>query len=442
MFLKIENPGVCPLEGFIILGLSTARADESLIGQFGTGNKHAVNVLLRHAVEFVIYRGTEKLTFFTVPKRMNDINYQLVCYRIGNGAIKETGMCLEHGALDWTDIDMALRELVSNAIDASESPNDVVIELTDNARAKSGVTRVFVEATQQVKQFYNELYDRFLNFDERVEQTFLSKTQEGPAKIYRKGVLVTTLKDKQSSVFEYNLGEELKIDEPRNLSEYAVKEVCADALGQNRSALKTVLPLLTRENDLWEARFSRYDLKQYGPKMREMWKQVWQECFGQKAYMCLPDDAIMVELIRERHPRVRFVPIHASEWYYAMRDMDIPCITQLYNELDNLGLKELPATSNAQATLDKVWGWLEELELTEEKQKPEIKCFEQRAGSETVIFGRCANGKIYLNVEHDTNTISVLEELSHYISDCKDFSRGIQEFIFKNWEKTLKFVFE
>ena len=47
MFLRIQNPGVAPVEGFTLLGVSTTRdcGVEGAIGQFGSGNKHAINVL-------------------------------------------------------------------------------------------------------------------------------------------------------------------------------------------------------------------------------------------------------------------------------------------------------------------------------------------------------------------------------------------------------------
>jgi hypothetical protein len=51
-FLKIENPGQAPVEGFTVLGVSLADTSKNVgvIGQFGSGNKHAVAAvkLARH----------------------------------------------------------------------------------------------------------------------------------------------------------------------------------------------------------------------------------------------------------------------------------------------------------------------------------------------------------------------------------------------------------
>ena len=72
--LKIENPGVCPTEGFILLGATSKRLADNdspyCIGQFGSGNKHAVNVLLRAKLFPTVFCGNHKLEFTTKPGRM------------------------------------------------------------------------------------------------------------------------------------------------------------------------------------------------------------------------------------------------------------------------------------------------------------------------------------------------------------------------------------
>ena len=67
MFLCIQNPGVAPVEGFTLLGVSTTRdcGVEGTIGQFGSGNKHAINVLLRAGLKVIVYCGKTRLDFQT-----------------------------------------------------------------------------------------------------------------------------------------------------------------------------------------------------------------------------------------------------------------------------------------------------------------------------------------------------------------------------------------
>lgn len=73
-FLKIENVGACPAEGFTVLGVSLADTTDrqGVIGQFGSGNKHGVAVLLRNELAPVVFAGTLKLEFGTKPQTVGD----------------------------------------------------------------------------------------------------------------------------------------------------------------------------------------------------------------------------------------------------------------------------------------------------------------------------------------------------------------------------------
>ena len=73
-YLKIENIGVCPAEGFTVLGVSLADTTDrqGVIGQFGSGNKHGVAVLLRNELAPIVFAGTLKLEFGTKPQVVGD----------------------------------------------------------------------------------------------------------------------------------------------------------------------------------------------------------------------------------------------------------------------------------------------------------------------------------------------------------------------------------
>ncbi len=125
MFLCIQNPGVAPVEGFTLLGVSTTRdcGVEGAIGQFGSGNKHAINVLLRAGLKVFVYCGKTRLDFQTRDDEIDDGLIRkpvkrVVC-KLGGTSTRtiDLGWVLDFGAIDWTDLGMALREFVSNAID-------------------------------------------------------------------------------------------------------------------------------------------------------------------------------------------------------------------------------------------------------------------------------------------------------------------------------------
>ena len=105
------------------------------IGQFGSGNKHAVNVLLRAKLFPIVFCGNHKLEFTTKPGKMKalegETDYNRVVVKHGgtdeNGAsvtyTEELSQTDEYGILDWNCLGMAFREFVCNAIDAAIAVN-------------------------------------------------------------------------------------------------------------------------------------------------------------------------------------------------------------------------------------------------------------------------------------------------------------------------------
>jgi hypothetical protein len=74
MYLMIQNVGVAPVEGYTVLGVSTTRdcGKANAIGQFGSGGKHSVNLLLRNGLPPVVFCGGLRLEFYVVPEKVDD----------------------------------------------------------------------------------------------------------------------------------------------------------------------------------------------------------------------------------------------------------------------------------------------------------------------------------------------------------------------------------
>ena len=177
-YLKIENIGVCPPEGFTVLGVSLAdtSTNEGVIGTFGSGNKHGVAVLLRNGLPPVVFAGTLKLEIRTRPQTVADSQaskeFGRVVVKYGGtdpmtgasrSSTEDLGFVLEYGKQDWNEVALALREFVSNAIDRSIREwgdwSGVKIEIVEESqvRAKRNHTRVFVPMNAEVLEFYNNL---------------------------------------------------------------------------------------------------------------------------------------------------------------------------------------------------------------------------------------------------------------------------------------------
>jgi len=133
-YLKIENPGAVPADAFTVLGVSMADQNKNpgVIGQFGSGSKHSIALLLRNELAPIVFAGTLKLEFSTRPQVVSDAQatkrFERVVVKYGGtdpvtgssrSSTEDLGFVLDFGRLDWDDVAMALREFVSNAIDRS-----------------------------------------------------------------------------------------------------------------------------------------------------------------------------------------------------------------------------------------------------------------------------------------------------------------------------------
>ena len=267
-YLLIQNPGEAPIEGYLLLGVSLTSGCgvEGTIGQFASGAKNAISLLLREKITPLVYCGNLRLEFGTkkidVSDEVRSKEFaQVICRMKGKttkggmvNCTKYLGWTVDFGRNDWTDVNMALREFVSNSIDrtvreaadaAKRIPDlqdalDTAVAVQDYAeaaklkktiddltaisknpeglgfqqaikdgrlsveivnekqvRARDGFTRVYIEATSDVLKFFEELPVRFLHFSnhpEWVNQRILPKEQKlddsQRALVYKQGVFV------------------------------------------------------------------------------------------------------------------------------------------------------------------------------------------------------------------------------------------------------------
>ena len=208
------------------MGDSSKRGDDSTIGQFDSGLKYAIALLLRDKVNISIktYDNDGILntyTFSTSIKKCNntnkekeliDINYN--DYSDDTSGVIETGFALQMG-YNWSTW-MALRELYSNMTDEK----GVISELQEDIAVSYGtiITLEFDDNTE----FFNVWQNKHLYINEQEPIFKISnsvevlKNDEDYLRIYKQNILVYEDKDKPSR-FAWNIkfGE---IDERRILS--------------------------------------------------------------------------------------------------------------------------------------------------------------------------------------------------------------------------------
>jgi hypothetical protein len=467
MYLMVQNPGVAPVEGYLLLGVSTTRdcGVSGTIGQFGSGAKHAINTLLRAGLTVTIYCGKTKLDFQTRDDVIDDGLVQkpikrVVCKLSGTCTrTVDTGWTLGFGAIDWTDLSMALREFVANAIDRtvrekgdfiptilSEELRVSVVE-DNSVRARSGFTRVYVEVNDAVQRFYGELPRRFLHFSNRpqlVKESLLSKADRNlngkrTAMIYKEGVLVREIAEaEEASVYDYNFHDgELKLDESRNSSEYEIKGAAARLFRKaTPQQLAPVFKSLVAQEQSYEATFDSYYMaSSYSgpePEQKQAWQQGWELAAGPNAVLCDASLSHTAEFVEKKGFRPK--PTKAPSWITAAARCGVKTAASVLDGHESNGKQILPATDAAINAVDIVWSWLQQVNMTQGKKKPIAACFREcmQAGSETMGFYR--EGVVYFKEDIATAVNkyllqTALEEVAHYITGATDMSRDFQNFL-------------
>jgi len=400
-YLMIENKGEAPVEGYTVLGLSTTRGSKAdgVIGQFGSGNKHAINVCLRNGLTVWVYCGTTRLEFSTQSEMVDDglvkTEARHVVYRKGASAWKKTGWVLDMGVLDWDSVGMGLREFVSNAIDRTIREGDInsqvlVIKTVDpkDRRARAGFTRIFVELNTDVRQYYEELGSNFLHFSDDPSKAvpgILEKTEEGGAKIYREGVYVRALRE--PSLFDYNFSkDDLPIDECRNSSEYVIKASVARMLGNaSQGIIEQVLQEVQCEGNWLETNLDTDYL--FGScytdpddSQSESWSNAWAATAGVGAVVC-----------RDSHSsgfveRKGLSPGVVKEgWLRPLSKVEgVQTCDDVLDDAESAGKTITPAGILIESAMDKAWDVFESAGLTRYLSQPQVLCFEQ-AGEDAHI---------------------------------------------------------
>lgn len=466
-YLMIENPGIAPAESFTLLGASTKRGTENsqLIGKFGTGNKQAIGVFLRHGLSPIIFASNLRMEFSTRPQIVSDglgqHTFNRVYVKFGGkdtdgksrSATEDLGYVLEHGATDWTTVDLGLREFISNALDRAISQGEhdyihdfvnkreieepgfvalaqgesayavevlrcelkkyrdiakdyknVVIKVVDasQVRAKAGFTRIFVPLTQSVLDFYNNLDKWFLHFnhDDLLNKTILPKGNRSlkdrqSAVIYRRGVRVREFEQTNTpSLFDYNL-EDLKLDEARKVDDWYVQYAAAQAIAaaDEEVLIRIWESFLSGGVAYWEHSFSSYGLETgiHNTEQKKRWQAAFDKVAGDNAVISTPEGGVIAA-------RKGFKVVNAPEAFVNAADKyGIATPAKVLSLDQRMGREIFDSTPDAEAAVDFAWSLVVEHGLTNGKERPAVKTFRKimDAGSQTLGFYN--NDTVYIN---------------------------------------------
>jgi hypothetical protein len=467
--LLIQNRGKAPIEAFTLLGASLSRSETSLLGKFGSGAKLAITTLLRRGLKVTVYTGLTRMEFKTKVIEIDDglevKQERQVFIQFGGTSKKrlDLGWVLSMGEMDWgIDIDMALREFVSNAIDRTVkqgdnvrdayTEGDLIVRIVpdDAVRAQKGYTRVFIEADDACQGYVDDLPHRFLHFSGAdLGRNMMPKLGDRrKAQIYYNGVWVRELKPFDDSLFDYNFSDgQITIDESRNLDDYNTRAAIAKlfrdagvsdlvrlfrALQQNVKSLETGL-------DAYYLKPSSYEGAT--EKQKETWKDAWEEVNGDSV-ACGRDQGIAGDFARRKGHNLAIIDDAAM--LDTVKEYGIPGVGDVLSDNERKGRTITAPTFEAIDAVNEVWGWITATDLIDEEKcpKPKVRGFDEISNAESECLGFYTPGTTEVHIRNDLGgdmlLETALEEVSHYVTGATDCSRDFQNFIMRLFIRWMK----
>ena len=182
--LFIQNKGLIEEGDLMYLGSSTKRGDNSTIGKYGSGWKFALAWIMRNNVPFQIFRGKEEI----------EVSFNIKDHRGHDRAVvtvngMETSITTDFGP-EWNGW-MALREIISNAIDEGEDKIFTGFN-SENIPVKEDVTTIAIGMTSELSKVMRS-YDKYFSFERKADfmdeegNLYYYNNTEGTV-IYRKGI--------------------------------------------------------------------------------------------------------------------------------------------------------------------------------------------------------------------------------------------------------------
>jgi len=417
-FYAISNPGVAALDTLITFGVSSSRGNKSKIGQFGSGFKFGVLALLREGLDFAVCLNHQTIRFSTEMKYLDKVTYNQVYYTINNGPKQNWPVALEFGAINWTNVDMALREFISNAIDNTDSGTFSITQV-DNIKTVAGHTVMYVEKCASVQKYMQEVKNNFLHMTNQDKVSLIPNTNGGYARFYRRGVFVREIAEK--SIFHYN--GELQIDECRNSDPYYCESLMSTILQTgirncNKDVVEPLFDCFDNAVKTIETKDSsgKYDTISVseGKILAKWFRLTYPNCLI--TYKDHRADTLALMANRG------FSPLKMNQTWFNYFKYCLPTV----NEIEELGDDDIIFLEPSKEVRDvfcRVNSAFRDLGFAK-KVDPTIKMF--RSQTDTTTLGVCKGNIVAMNADQ-ISIATAIEELIHYHHSVPDSTRAFQE---------------
>lgn len=444
-FLKIENPGVCDTLAMTLLGGSTSHGRNDVIGRFGTGFSHSVALLSREGLRFRVYVGRDGFEVYAKSTPVKDVTgcvvdlRQMYMKKIGTRKETPLGFGENIGINDWTEVGMAIRELVSNAVDSTvrmDRPiSECKISIVEEHEicGTTGKTRVYVEAASEVRDYFARLGENFIMFRPGYDKSaeVIRKPEEDRAKVYRKGVKVGELMGKSNHDFNFK---DIEINEQRTASPTVISARIAQAARSGcPEIVKVWMESLGRGPD-WalgrinQGMFTTYYWCPEEEETSETWRNTFDQTHGPDAVAC---EGHLADTIKNKG----YKPVVIGESLIeTFRKRGIRTQDEVLTGFEAKKLNVGPPTESVERIFEEIWEAVVRFGHSNGAEKPNLVCFDKPQEGGSRVYGYSNNGTIGINryiADGDSNELwsTILEEIGHHVTKENDCTRGFQTWL-------------
>jgi hypothetical protein len=310
--LNFANNGIISLLDLTTMGDSSKRTDSSKIGQFDSGLKYAISILVRNNVDFEILTGDFKYTFSEYLKSEEGKSKNLIQIKQHNWMTGEdkffTSAFAVNLGFDW-EFWMAVRELFSNCIDEN---GGVLNYLSDDSNLD---TQIIIDASHdKISNILDNwdsyfINDHFYFYKYKNVKIYHNTLADKSYRIYKNGVLVYHDPEKQSMyLYEISNGQ---LDERRQLLNINSVEMDISYAIRSFDMLDYVLDFTANYNeDFVESRIVDYGT------YSDQWVQVINELHTLKELPAL-SSRILGDMYTDRRFELGKRKLSSSNDWYA-----------------------------------------------------------------------------------------------------------------------------
>ncbi len=447
-YLKISNPREITKEELELFGMSNKRTNPNLIGEKGTGLKFSRMQALRLGIDTVVATNEWMNTLLT--EKINEENERVI-YQYKNKGKKrvqnvKSSYTQSGGVFDWGDPWFIVREFIQNARDEIVSEEietaDKAMELTlktleivDEVNySPKGVTTCYIAVTKEIEEVFNNIKKYFV-FDYRFRGQSGGIVNARKECVYKQGILVDELKTHSAMFACYDcLG--LELSESRTIKN------SADVFGHAIKILNESPIQIKREFIKYAKENFSNDECNYSWSFNEFkgsdWGQAFVNVFGDKAIVHDKKTTEGYEADKIKTMGLIVIPLHRKLCKvlkeYGIRQLKDVVFSSNSDKvrLVELNQEDEKMLNTAQDICKKVFGETRELE-TYVAINDEL--------SNTLGFYNKSDNKIYISASISftmENILTILiEEYTHAISGADDCTREFQNFVCRNFAKTI-----